>query len=148
MSTTRRGFMKLLGMGAAIVPVSGKVVEKVIEHEMAKPKPDAEKIEPSATRQISPPIRKHNEGYQRLKFHSRQSALEPENVVISVNGETIACKRNAEVVLPNRFVECAEHCSYPAYASFAGVKRVEHRKMFPFTKLGKSTFSEFRRERG
>lgn len=90
------------------------------------------------------PVKK-KERYFRVRFHAKSNANDPNDVHLAVNGETLCIKREKEVIIPERFVECANHAVYPQFQQLPGKSRkiVAHVKTFPFDNLGEASEEEF-----
>ena len=92
-----------------------------------------------------------DEQYFKMKFHAKRHSTEPDDVEITVNGESIKCQREVEVVLPARFREAAEHATYPTYSQMPGQdrKKCGEIRVFPFDILGsgnKESYLKMKRE--
>ena len=55
------------------------------------------------------------EEYHMVIFSERMTENETVDVQLTVNGETLQIERGKEVVVPERFLECARHTKYPRY---------------------------------
>lgn len=88
------------------------------------------------------------ESYHRVRFQAKGSPNDPEDVTLAVNGETLILQREKEVVIPQRFRECADHGTYPQFRQMPGEPRkvVAHIKVFPYDYLGLSTEAEFKKQ--
>lgn len=60
-------------------------------------------------------IRGYTEHYHRVMFVERSSENETEKVQLMVNGEVLLITRGEEIVLPDRFLECAQHTKQPRH---------------------------------
>lgn len=89
------------------------------------------------------------EKYFRVHFHAKQSATESDDVVLSVNGEVLVCQREQDVVLPQRYLECASHAVHPQYKQLPGEPRkvVARIRLYPFDNKGEATRQEFIEQR-
>lgn len=88
---------------------------------------------------------KHVETYKRVIFSAKATVNDTENVILSVNGETLTIQRERPVVLPMRFLECADHATYEMFKQVPGQPRkVTHRiKTYPYSILGDALAEEY-----
>lgn len=86
------------------------------------------------------------EKYYRVRFHPKSEKNQPNDVMLSVNGETLIMPRAVETIIPSRFKECADHATYPEFRQLPNQPRkvVAHIKVFPYDLLGEATEAEFR----
>ena len=91
------------------------------------------------------PVAKQKEKYYRVKFAAKSSPNDDDNVVLSVNGETVVIERQKEVVLPERYIVCAENARSPQFRQMPNQTRkiVGEVITFPFDKLGEGTEAEY-----
>ncbi len=89
------------------------------------------------------------ERYFRVIFHAKSSPNDPEDVQLSVNGDTLIIAREKEVVIPERFKECADHATYPQFRQLPGEPRkiVGKIRVFPYDLLGPATEAEYLKSR-
>lgn len=92
-----------------------------------------------------PPQAKHTETYKRVIFSAKATVNDTTNVILSVNGETLTIQRERPVVLPHRFLECADHATYEMFKQEPGKPRkVTHRiKVYPYSVIGDATAEEY-----
>jgi hypothetical protein len=98
----------------------------------------------------APPAPKADSGsYRRVRFHSKSSENQQDSVELSVNGEVLVAERGVEVVIPQRFVDCARHATYPLFKQLPNQPRkiVGAMMLFPFDDLGEGTEDEYRKQR-
>lgn len=95
------------------------------------------------------PIAKHIETYWRVKFNAKSHVNESDDVMLSVNGEVLIMKREQEVILPERFLVCADNATYPHFQQLPNKPRkvIGHIKTFPYTRLGEATKREYETQR-
>lgn len=91
------------------------------------------------------------EKYWIVRFGPKAHAHDFDNVELTVNGETVICKRETEVCLPDRFLECADHGVHPTFRQLPGETRkiTGKVKTFPYDRLREGTrdlFLQTRRE--
>jgi len=90
---------------------------------------------------IKPP----KEKFYRMKFHAKSSPNDQDDVILSVNGESVVIERSKEVVLPERYRVCAENARSP---QFRQMPTQQHKIVgevitFPFDVLGEGTEAEY-----
>ena len=85
------------------------------------------------------------EKYYRMKFHAKSNPNDPDDVVLSVNGEINVIERQKEVVLPERFKVCAENARSPQFRQMPNQTRkiVGEVITFPFDLLGEGTEEQY-----
>jgi hypothetical protein len=85
------------------------------------------------------------EKYYRVMFSQKASPSDPDDVELSVNGETLVIKRGVEVIIPARFKECADNATFQQFRQLPGKPRklIGHIKVFPYQLMGESTKPEF-----
>jgi len=93
---------------------------------------------------VAKPVVKE-EPYWWVVFQAKTAPQDPDQVNLSVDGEVVVCQRQKEVPLPQRFLECADHATYPQYRQLPNKPRkvVGWITMFPYTKVRKATREEF-----
>ncbi|OGV36143.1 MAG: hypothetical protein A2020_12120 [Lentisphaerae bacterium GWF2_45_14] len=93
--------------------------------------------------------KKRKEKFYRVQFQAKSHPNDEDMVTLSVNGEMLVIQREHEVVVPERFLEVANHAIAPQYRQLPGVTRkvVGKIQTFPYTILGEATESEFVRLR-
>jgi hypothetical protein len=136
---------------------------KLPELTRAKPKPKPEVIDDDSDAPFSagveaddfededlePEVKPYVETYRRVRFHPKSSEHQMDNVELSVNGETLLIEREKEVVIPNRFVQCARHATYPLFRQLPNQARklIGSMMLFPFDDLGEGSEAEYNRQR-
>lgn len=82
--------------------------------------------------------KKSAEKYFKVIFNAKTAENDPEDVMLGVNGELLNIKRETEVVLPQRFLEVADHASETKWKQLPGQprKKVGVVKRYPYTVLG------------
>jgi hypothetical protein len=90
---------------------------------------------------------KPKEKFFRVRFHVKSNPNDQENVELSVNGETRVIERNKEVVLPERFLECAKHSTYPVFRQLPGKsrKQVGEVQKYPHDVIKEATEAEYKK---
>jgi len=85
------------------------------------------------------------EKYFKVIFADKSSPNDTKDVVLSVNQEILHIQRGKEVVLPERYLECADHATYPQYRQEPNQPRkvVGHIMTYPYHKIGPGTEQEF-----
>lgn len=85
------------------------------------------------------------EKYYRMRFHAKSHPNDEDNVILSVNGETIVVERQKEVVLPERYKVCADNARSPQFRQLPNQTRkiVGEVMTFPFDLLGEGTEAEY-----
>jgi len=115
------------------------------------------KRDPSQIREVPVESKKHidpktvtgtvgePEKYFRVRFDPKSSPNDPEKVTLGVNGDLLSISREVEVILPARFVECAEHAVRQTFKQLPGQERKVGGKVrtFPFRILGESSKEEY-----
>ncbi|MFA5107765.1 MAG: hypothetical protein WC497_05590 [Patescibacteria group bacterium] len=88
---------------------------------------------------------KPKEKYYRMKFHAKSSPNDQDDVVLSVNGESVVIERQKEVVLPERYKVCAENARSPQFRQMPNQTRkiVGEVITFPFDLLGEGTEEQY-----
>lgn len=94
---------------------------------------------------------KRNDGavksdYYWVRFQAKSSKEETDDVQLSVNGETLIFRREDEVVVPQRFLECADHATHDQFRQLPGKPRkvVAKIKTYPYERLRPATEAEFK----
>ena len=85
------------------------------------------------------------EKYFKVRFHAKSNPNDTDNVTLGVNGEVIVIKREEEVIIPERFVECARHAVYPQFTQLPNEPRKATGKVmtYPLDVLGEGTHEEY-----
>ena len=60
-------------------------------------------------------VKGYKERFHKVMFVERMSENETRDVQLMVNGEVLLIERGKEVVVPERFLECAQHTKQPRY---------------------------------
>ena len=85
--------------------------------------------------------------YFRVRFHERQTATEPVNVTLGVNGEILVIRRGEEVILPEEYVELARSCvirgKYPVASGQKTIRKPFTMPRCSFDLLGEATEAEY-----
>jgi hypothetical protein len=117
-----------------IIPYEGGFAAK---KKNATQDPEPEKKEVSA------------EKFFRVRFHAKSHSTQQDNVELSVNGETLLIEREKVIVIPERFIECANHATYPQFKQLPNAPRkiVGRVMIFPFDILGEGTKMDFLKQK-
>ncbi|MCK9517998.1 MAG: hypothetical protein M0R74_03060 [Dehalococcoidia bacterium] len=120
-------------------------------------RPPKEKADPEVQKAAMPPTdtpppaqapkaQPPKEKYFRVKFHPKSRPEDEDDVTLSVNGEVLVIARQKEVVLPERYIGCAENANYQQFRQMPGMTRkiIGEVHIFPFDKLGEATEEEFK----
>lgn len=85
------------------------------------------------------------EKYFKVRFHAKSNPNDTDNVTLGVNGEILVIKREEEIIIPERFVECARHATYPQFTQLPNEPRKMTGKVmtFPLDILGEGTQEDF-----
>jgi len=90
--------------------------------------------------------------YYRVRFSPKSSADQDDDVILSVNGETLIIQRDVETIIPKRFRICADHARYPKYVQLPDQPRkiVAWVQFFPYQMISPATEEEYKelREEG
>ncbi len=83
--------------------------------------------------------------YYWVRFSAKSNPNDTDDVILSVNGETLLIRREKDVIIPKRFKECADHAKYPQYRQLPGMPRkvVAWVQFYPYQMLNPATESEF-----
>jgi len=96
---------------------------------------------------ISKPDRSEGyvETYKQVVFSGRQSVTEPVDVGLAVNGELLLILREKPIIVPSRYLEAAEHATYPKFTQEPGKPRktIGNVMRFPFTVIRDATKEEY-----
>ncbi len=87
----------------------------------------------------------HMEKYFKVTFQARASENDPEDVSLSVNGETLVIQRETEVIIPGRFKECADHALILKFKQLPDQPRKFSSpiRTFPYSLIGEATEAEY-----
>jgi len=85
------------------------------------------------------------EGFWEVIFSAKSNPNDQNDVTLTVNGECLSIIRNKPVILPGRFLECADHGEFPTYKQEPGQPRkiTSHVKFFPYTTMRQATKAEY-----
>lgn len=117
--------------------------------------PPSESVKSSVPLRAEPPMTKtattlvDNEKVFLVRFHAKGHPNDPDDVVLAVNGDVLVIKREEEIPLLGRYVECARHATFPQFRQLPGQQRkvVAKVQKYQFDILGESTIEEFRKAR-
>ena len=86
------------------------------------------------------------EKYFWVRFDAKRSINDSDDVVLSVNGEVRNIKREEKIVLPERYLVCADNTTYPHFTQMPGEPRkiVGRIKVYPYDRIGEATEKEYR----
>lgn len=90
-------------------------------------------------------VQQNKERFLKVRFHAKSNPNDTDNVTLGVNGEVLVIKREEEIIIPERFVECARHATYPQFTQLPNQARKVTGKVmtFPFDLLGEGTQEEY-----
>lgn len=102
--------------------------------------------------QKPPPVHRSRvpkEKYWWVRFNAKSNPNDTDDVQLMVNGETLVIRREVEVVVPDRFLECADHGTYPVFIQTPNKPRkvVGKIQFYPYTRLKEATEEEFLRHK-
>jgi hypothetical protein len=85
------------------------------------------------------------EPYKWVRFHNKSNPMDPDEVILAVNGEVLQIRRNEKIPLPYRFMECADHARYKHFSQEPGKDRKVDREIhkYPFDILGDCSREDF-----
>lgn len=80
-----------------------------------------------------------------VRFSAKSSPNETEDVDLTVNGEKLIIAREVNVIVPKRYLICADNATYPMYRIRPGETRktTHHVKLYPYTKIKRATKKEY-----
>lgn len=86
--------------------------------------------------------------FKRVRFEMKSSDLDPNDVVLAVQGFQVKCQRGVETIVPDFILEAADHATYKKFTVRPGEGRKDGAKIrkFPYSVIGDSTFDEFIKE--
>jgi hypothetical protein len=92
----------------------------------------------------------HVEKYYRVVFSAKSSPTQPDDVELSVNGETLLMQRDKEIIIPGRYKEVADHAEQISFKQLPGIDRKVQGKIktFPYTMMGEATREEYLSQKG
>ena len=84
-------------------------------------------------------------GFRRVVFHPRSNTSDPEDVVLSVNGNALVIKRGVETILPEPYLEAAEHTKIRTFRQVGRDMRKEVVELspYPYQDLGAASREEY-----
>ncbi len=128
MRLTRRKFFKVLGISVASIPLGISLFNKKGE----------------ALSLSQAPIKGDAEQYSMVRFHSKQHVTDPDEITMSLNGNTLVVKRGVPVIIPNSYIEVVNHANYYTTegSPFGPLKAIKHAK-FPYTFISPSSRREY-----
>lgn len=82
-----------------------------------------------------PEVPQYQETYSQVVFAEKSNPADPDNVILAVNGEQLIIQRGTPVIVPGRFLECADHAFYYRYVQLPDQPRkiAAVIKSFPYT---------------
>jgi hypothetical protein len=89
------------------------------------------------------------ERYFKVRFQAKSNVNDTEDVMLAVNGETLVIRRESEVIVPERFLLCADNAVYQHFRQLPGKPRkvVGQIKMYPYDKLGEASEKEYLKQK-
>ena len=98
---------------------------------------------------VPKPKRDSESKYYRVTFNHKSSPNDDDDVTLIVNGETLVIQRGVEVIIPERYKECADHATYPVFRQRPNEsrKQVGTVMVFPYSLLGDATEKDFLKQR-
>lgn len=94
---------------------------------------------------IRRPEQQTPEKYFRVTFSHKQNPHDENDVILTVNGETLVIQRGISVIIPGRFKECADHATYPHFTQKPNESRkvVGTIQVFPYSLVGEANEKEY-----
>ncbi len=88
---------------------------------------------------------KKAEEFWKVRFNAKSSANDEDQVTLGCNGVLLKIEREKDVILPQRFLEVADHTVSIQYVQKPGEKRKIAGKVqtFPYTRIEKSTRAKY-----
>ncbi len=85
------------------------------------------------------------ERFYNVRFQEKGNPNDPDDVMLSVNGETLIIQRGIKVIIPERYKICADNATYPVFRQLPGKtrKQMGRVKVFPYDLLGESSRNEY-----
>ena len=85
------------------------------------------------------------ERYYEVIFNEKSNPNDTNEVQLTVNGECLQIKRGIPVVVPQRFLEVAQHTKYPQYEQLPDKPRkiTSYITTYPYTQVREATEKEF-----
>ncbi len=96
-----------------------------------------------------PKTQQPEEKYYRVRFNAKSNPNDTDDVQLSVNGETLQIQRDKDVVIPQRFLECADHTTYDQFRQLPNQPRkvVARLKTYPYNVIAPATKEEYVKQR-
>lgn len=81
----------------------------------------------------------------RVIFNAKSSPNDTEDVILSVNGESLVCRREVETIIPDRYKECADHATYVTFRQLPDKPRkiMGRIKKYPYQVVTEATWAEY-----
>lgn len=85
------------------------------------------------------------EGYWLVRFHPKSVPTDKDDVELFVNGECLLAARDVETIVPDRFLDAADHAIRPVFKQEPGKTRktVGWVATYNYTKIRQATKAEF-----
>jgi hypothetical protein len=85
------------------------------------------------------------EKYFWVSFNAKAKPTDTDDVILSVEGETIVIRREHKVCIPERFLECADHARYPHFQQLPNKPRkiTAWIETYPYQRIREGTKEEF-----
>lgn len=110
--------------------------------------PEVQGTETSLPSTNQPPtaVMSPKEKFFRVKFHAKSRPEDEDDVTLSVNGEVLVIARQKEVVLPERYIVCAQNARYQQFRQMPNMSRkiIGEVNIFPFDNMGEATEAEYK----
>lgn len=92
-----------------------------------------------------PPAKRGGTGFKHVTFNPRQNTNEPEDVVLGVNGHSLVIKRGVRTILPDAYLEAADHSEIKSFRQVGRDMRKEvvMISQYPYTVHGDATRDEY-----
>jgi hypothetical protein len=109
---------------------------------------EVKKISPEGAAPVMKMTDDEEEEHWVVRFNERSNIYDKKDVDLCCNGEVLQFQRNKEVVVPQRFLEVADHTKREEYDQdddFTKDQRliVTYVTMYPYNKVKKSTKAEY-----
>jgi len=104
----------------------------ILQHESSKPKAGV----PAKVR------------FWVVLFQAKSDEKDQDDVTLTLNGVTLQAMREKEVIMPDTYLEVADHCVHNRYTQVPGQDRkvTARIKTFPYERKRESTEAEFRQQ--
>lgn len=88
---------------------------------------------------------KYVEKYYWVTFNAKTDKYQPDCVVLTCNGEVLQIKRSIKVPVPRRYLEIADHATYPEVSQRPNEQRkiVAYVTKYPYMNHGEATEKEY-----